>query len=351
MKLSKKELDSVLDKVTAEFEDIIKSAEAEEGQPLSKADPGTQTSAEQDPDGSSTAPPAPEGSPSAETSAPPSSPSPEGAAPPAEGPPADASAGAPGGDGMEGQVSYAQIPPEQLAAEIGKLPVEDQKALFLATKTALMASMGGDGAPPADASPEASASAAPPAASPSAPPAAAGAPPAASPSASPAGSPEEPPMGKGEFDDKSGKVSAGSMKKNEDHNGFGDRLAKAEGLIATLQKSLADKTAENAALESAITEKLGPLAAGIQKIVERSNTPMRKSVRGVAEVQVIGKPGDESATKSKVDVSTLTKSEVTAKLRDLTAPGGAPLAKKDNDAVKAFMVGSAGIESVAHLLG
>lgn len=345
MKLNKKELNSVIDKVTAEFEDIIKAAVAE-GQPLSKADPGTQGSAEVDPEGSSTAPAAPEGSPSAPSAdasaGPPASPSPEASAPPAEGSP-EGSHAEPDGDEV-GQVSYAQIPPEQLSAEIGKLPPEDQKALFLACKTALMATMGGAGAPPPGASPEASAPS--PEAS-----ASAGPPAAPGPDASASPSPEAPPMGKGEFDDKSGKVSAGSMKKSEDQNGFADRLAKAESTVATLLKSNSDKDAELAALNKAFEEKLEPLAKGIQAIVERASVPMRKSVKGISEVQFAGKPGDEPATKSKVDVSSMSKAEATQKLRELTAPGTAPLAKKDINAVVSFMAGNGNIESVAHLLG
>lgn len=345
MKLTKKELDKVLASVTEDVAELLKS-ETEEGEKLSKADPGAETAGEEKPEGSSAEPPKeePSASPSPEASG-------DGSAPPAaEGtPPAPEGEGsAPSGDPAADQ----QGGPEALEAEYAQLPPEELKAHFLACKSALMKVLAGgagpEGSAPAGApGAEGSAPAAPPAAPP------AGAPPApegSAPPAPPAGpSPEgEPPMGKKEIkmsgNGSGGKISAGKMAKSEDVTVSSDvlaRLEKAEKALEQvegLKKTIAEKDAVIASFE----EKVGQVAGGIAKLIER---PIRKSV---ASVTYAAKPGSEPASKSTIDPSSLSKSEVTQKLRAATASES--LSKKDRDLVSGFMLGTVTIDKVAHLL-
>lgn len=314
--LSKAQLDRVLAQVTDDVAELLKS-EADEGVKLSKADEGEETPAEKKPEGSSTEPPAPEASPEASADAPPagdeSAPAPEASA-----------EGSPEGD----PAADAGLTPEALQAEYAKLPPEELKMHFLAAKAALMAVMGSDDG---QAPPEASAP-------PAAPPAAAG----------PEGSavaPEAstPPMGKKELkmgDGSGGKITPGKMAKSEDvviPAEILERLTKAEAALSQvedLKKSLADKDAQISQFE----EKMGQVAAGFQKLMNR---PMRKSVTGISYIQ---KPGSESGA----DVSRLSKTEVVQKLTEVTA--SSTLTKSDRDLINSYVVGNVPVDAVAKFL-
>lgn len=231
MKLTKTQIDELLEAVTQDLTELLKSEE------LSKADPGAQALGEGAPEGSSVAPPAPEGS--------------EDKAPEGEKEESSSAEGseekAPEASESSDPAQEESITPEELQAEYAKLPVEELKAHFLACKQALMAVMGGEGGegsqPPAPPAPEATEPAAPPA--PPAPPA---------PEAT-----EPPPVAKSE--------------KSE-----GEQLQKAE--VESLKKSLEDQ-GKLVAEQALALERLSKAFLSV------ANMPLRKSAETVEHV---GKP-------------------------------------------------------------
>lgn len=336
-RLSKAELATVLEQATADFAKALDIED--EGTVLAKADPGHEAPAEENPEGSSSAPPAPEASASAPaTDGAPATPPAEGQSATGESPMASPDPAADPAAQGQGEVSV-----EQIKAEFDSLDVEEVKKYFLAAKASLMEKMGGPGGAPAGAGPDASASpdgsAPPPAASPSAPPAA-----AASPSPSP--SPEEPPMGKGEFDDESGKVSAGKMAKSLDVDEVLNRLSKAEAAVAEvagLKKAIAEKDATIAAFE----EKLGKVAAGVQRIVDRQ--PLRKSFStSAAAAAVVAKPGSEGPSAGGKAPVNMTRPEAIRKLNEVTR--NPSLKKTERETINAFVAGNGTFDSVVQFL-
>lgn len=308
MKLDKKQLEKVLESVTADVAAMLKS-ETEEVS-LNKADPGEETPAEKTPAGSSTESSAP-------ADAAPEAPHDEAAEASAAAAPADAAPEASGDPAND-----AQATPEALQAEYAQLPVEELKMHYMACKSALMQMLGAgaDGAgPEASASPE-------------------GAPAPEASAPAPEASPE---MGKKEL--KLGDGSGGKITKSEGED-LAARLAKTEAALAeveTLKKALTDKDATIASLE----ESVGRVADGFKKLLERQGA-MRKSVAGVS---FIGKPGTPTpAEAGSIDVSSLSKAEVTARLRDISA--NPKLAKSDRDTINKFYSGQVGIDGVAKLL-
>lgn len=139
-------------------------------------------------------------------------------------------------------------------------------------------------------------------------------------------------MGKGEWDDKSGKVTAGKMSKSQ--NDIEVRLSKAEKAldqVTALNKTVAEKDAQIAALNDNINR----IAAGVTKLMDKQAS-MRKSYSSVG---VILKPGSEPLAKNEsLDVSTLSDSQVNEKLREVTASQS--LAKSDRDLINTFYAGN-----------
>jgi hypothetical protein len=286
MKLTKAQVDKILEEVSQDLVELIKSEE------LSKADPGAQALGEGAPEGSSVATPpaAPEGS---EDKSPEESSS-------AESPESPAPEGSEGSDPAQEE----SISPEQLQAEYSKLPVEELQAHFLACKQALMAVMGGEGSqPPA---PEATAPAAPPV-SPSAPPVS----PSATPAAPAAPAPE----------------ATDPLSVNKSEVSEGEQLKKAE--VESLKKSLEDQG--KLVAEQALA--LDRLSNAFLKI---ANMPLRKSAESVDHV---GKPTVEV---------TLSKSEAIKKLNTVSLKSD--LKKSDRQLINQYALGHVGLDAVAHLL-
>lgn len=348
-KLSKSEMNRLLAEVTEDVAALLKS-EAQETAALNKADPGMQAPGETTPEGSSSAPQPEESSSSSSSS---SSPSGEGSFSHSADPAATAmDGGTPAaGPGPEGTVAPdaapaaqpgadpagdAGVSPEALEGEYMKLPPEELKMHLMAASSAYDKLTGGGAgqAPPAAPGPEGSMS-------PSAPPPEMGKGEYSEASHSESSSSS---MGKGEFDDKSGQKKAGSLGKSEEIKAIETRLAKAEEAhlqVENLTKALADKDAQIGALEANINR----IAAGVQKIVTRQ-TSMRKSVSGISELGFIAKPGTPQP--GQVDASSLTKSEITARLNQATARKD--LTKSDRDAINRYVVGSEPVESIAKFL-
>jgi hypothetical protein len=303
---------------------------------LAKADPGRETSAEQPPEGSSTAPP---GSPAgAPADGPPDSPpgSPGDAGPP-DGPPGDPPGdAAPGGEQPPGEGGGDDSSPEALEQaymQMGQQDVGMLQAHYLAARAALVATMGQQGGSPGG-SPDQGAS--PPGA---APPPPAGSPPAGSPP--PDEAPGEPPVGKAEI-----KASPGSggqkITKSEDPVAQAlARLAKADETsqqLAVLQKTVADLTAKNSNLENLV----GRVNAGFERILKR---PLRKAVTNIAAVS---KPG---TTVEVADaLRQMPRQEVVSKLLSAQRTQGGKMSKSDRDAIDAYTLGQRGVEVVAHLI-
>lgn len=349
-KLNKADLTDIVDMLASDVAVLVKS-EAEGGVALNKADPGEETPGEKKPEGSSLEGSKDEGSsdgpPSGDSGPPDAS---AGGPPPdaSAGPPPDASASAGAPTGDPAADASAGLSPEAIKAEIAHLGLEETKMYFLAFQSHLSDLMtaqgGGAGAPP-----DASAGAPPPGAAP---------PPDASASAVPPGGPEgssappppagppaggPPEMGKGEFDDKSGKVSEGKMSKAEQAEIVSLVKAQVEG---PMKKALAEKDAEIESLKKALDESVSKIAGSLTKMANKAQA-LRKSAAGVSVVQ---KPGTETAPEAgKVDVSKLNKSEVTAKLREVTAR--TDLKKSDRDLATAVILGHKPASEAAHLLG
>jgi len=139
MKLSKSQINKLLEQVTNDVAVMLKSDTEEVT--LSKADPGEETTAETTPDGSATdGPPGEQSSAGPEDSGAPDASadaSAEGSAPPMDG----------GPDGGQDPATDAGATPEALQAEYMKLPPEELKMHLMAAHAALMAMESQGGGP------------------------------------------------------------------------------------------------------------------------------------------------------------------------------------------------------------
>lgn len=301
MRLTKSQLDKILDQVEQDVTELLKS------EALAKADPGMPAKAEESSEGSSVEPPPPVAGDEASAS------DSSGSAPAPGAPPvapeasassgsesssgssgSESSSGSSGSSGSEGSASPeadAGGNPEELQAEYSKLPLEELKTHFLACKAALVSLIGqgddGAGAPPPDAAPPA-------------PPAPMGPPPGAPPMAPPGAPPMDP-----------------TMKSNSE--------------VINLKKSLDDQ----ASLVAKQAEAIEKLSAAFAKVISK---PMRKSVDSVSYIQ---KPGEGTEIN-------MTKSEAKEKLNQITRTKA--LKKSDRDLINQFVLGHSEIESIAHLL-
>jgi hypothetical protein len=326
MELTKKDLEKLIDSVTTDLSGILESEK------LSKADPGVETPGEKTPEGSSAdVPPEESASPSGEEGG-------EGApagvedGAPAEGAPDAAPEGAPEGQpGEEGQTdpaADAQGTGEALVAEYSKLPPEELKMHFLACKEALMQSLGGDGqgneAPP-EGQPAGGESACPTCGAPTEAP-----PQEQAPTGDASAAPMEPGMGKSEFDSpetgsKGAEVTEGKMSKSE----FDPAALMAE--VEVLKKGLKEKEIHIQQME----ESFGQAAIGLKKLFERG-TGLRKSIASVAFTP---KPGSEAASTDKLDVKSMSRTEVLGRLKSVTATNTS-LKKSDRDQINAYVFGT-----------
>lgn len=295
-KLNKKGLQKLLDETVEQLSAVLAKAEVEGTESLAKADPGEETSAEKTPSKESQKESAPEGSPAEESS---SSEGPKEGPPseaPAEAPPAAPAAegAAPGGD--PAQEMAGEVTVEGLQAEYQAMPVEEQKMHLLALKAALMTTM-------AAAEPKAPAAPAMAAEGP------ADAPPMAPPPAAPPAMAPGPALMRSETDP--------------------ETLARIE----TLEKAVKEK--------DQIIEGFGKVAEGLKNLLVSN----RKSVHSVS---LVGKPGDQ-LTKSENDVTSLTKSQVDQKLKEVIAKGN--LKKSDKDLIIEFTAGrNPDVSKIAHLI-
>lgn len=303
IKFNKEQLDEMLAAVAVDITEMLKNESAA----LTK---GAKDDAPAEESEGSEGPAAPEAS-APEASGPPAGPeasAPE-AGPPAEvAPPAGPEASAPAPAPGQGEIEPAPTV-EQLQAEYSQLDPEQLKMHYLACKGALLASMGGG------AGPEASAPAGPPA-------------PPAGPPAGPEAS--APPMAMGEKSGKQvvlgdakgngGKIEAGKMSKSE--------IEKDEK-IAKLEKSQADQT---------------EAVAQLAKVIETVLQPVRKSVKGISDVRFVARTEEPKVS----PVSSLTKKEVTAKLREKARD--IKLSKSDKDLISSYTVGGVDISKIEHLL-
>jgi hypothetical protein len=304
------EVERDLKPVLVEAKDRLLKAEDEKSGPPAKKDDEKSAPAEESSSSEGSAPPA-EASAGGDAGGPPA---PEASA----SAPADASAGGPPPPGPEASASPGGLPtdPAQLQQMIQSAPPEVQKAIYLAAKQALFASMGGAGAGPG---PEASASPAPPMPPPG-PEASASAPmpppPGPEASAPPAG-PPPPMMGKGEI-----KASPGN-------GGKSAPVKKSEPQMNTDVEDLK-------ALVKAQAEDIKLLTKAVQHM---AGTPVRKAVTGIS---VIAKSEAKEPTR-------LSKSEVNAKLSEKIREGD--LTKKDRESIRRFYdTGSTNYTLVEHLL-
>ncbi len=299
--LNESEYQKVLADIEADLEAVLKS----ESDALSKADDGSvppEKSEEAAPEASESA--APEASESPEAAAPeasesaaPVDASPEGAAPEASESP-EAPVGAEGGG------------EEDLESKLMALPEEQLRHLYMAAKQAMFARMSQQGAPGAgDAPPDASAPVAPPAAPPQAPAAAVPPPPEAA--------------MKGEADLSLMKPKAkGEMSSNAANGG--------PGKSAVLGKSEDAKYVE-------MEQKLELMAKAVNLVLGQ---PVRKAITGISHL-----PKNDGTTQDKSEV-TLTKSEITAKLKGLDY---AKLTKHDRTAINNYY-NKFEVSQIAHLL-
>ena len=305
MKLNSTELNKLLDQVSEDVAGILAKAEEDEKSPMAKASPGEEAPGETTPAGSSTEGSAPEASPEGSPSE-----GPEGSA----GDAASEASAPEGSEQTQNPATDESAGPEALTAEYAKLPIEELKMHVMAAHQALMQAIGGDGggqdpsmgqpdgAPAGGPAPEATPPAGPP----------------------PEATPEQPPMGKKEF--KANESNGGKIMKSQ-----------IELRLETLEKSLADKDATIADLET----KFGKAAEGLQKLIEKSNNvALRKSISGISFDKKPGEVGKEEVV--------LSKSEAIAKCNALSTKSD--LKKSDRDAIMAFVIGSAPQSTISHLL-
>jgi len=279
-KLTKAQISKILDEVSEEVDELLKSEAASVA--LQKAAPGQETSGEVTPSGSSTDENfSPEGS-AAPSHAPDETslaPGPEGSAPGGGGeePPPPG----PGGEepALGGDEGGDAATPEALAAEYSQLPLEDLKMHFEACQMALEQALGGAGGAGDEGG--------------------AGAPPEASAGpGGPGGPPEEMP---------------------------GTDMGKSKREIDNLKKSLSDK-------DGAITNLKGQIGK-LTDLLEQSlvqQQVIRKSAKGLSDLT------KSSQEPQLTDVSNLSKAEVIQKLRTVTADG--KLSKADRELINQFVI-------------
>ena len=300
--LNKKDLQKLLDETVESLTDVLAKAESEG---LVKADPGEEAPAEKTPAGSSTEGSSPEKS-ASEGSSEETAESP--AAPPSEAPGEGAEAGAesPGVPGEAEQAMGdpaqemgAEVSVESLQAEYQSMPVEDQKMHLLALKAALMTTLAA-GQVPGQAPMQGQA---PPMAS-----EAAMAPPVATP-----GGAEMPPP-------------APPVLKSETDPAILERLQ-------ILEKSVKEK--------DEIITGFGAVAEGLKKMLIG-----RKSAHSIS---VLSKPGDGLTKSEAQDFTSLSKSEISSRLKEVIATQ--KLSKTDKDLIITFTAGSnQDVSKIAHLL-
>lgn len=317
--MSNEELRALVAGVQVELDSYLGS----ERDKLSKAHPGEEDSSELPADESATASP-PEssdsgppdvsgGPPDASASGPPDD---SAGGPPMDGsaeggpPPPDASADpSAGGDPMS---DPGVLDPAAIEAELSQMPPEHVKALYLACKSVIFASMGGGSPDGGSAPPGPDAGSAPP--MPPGPPGGGGGPP---------GAPPGPPAMKAE-------VSAGTTVKGPPANGGETKAGSALG------KSEAAKDAVIADLQKKVAEFDG-ITSALMNVVEKViSVPPRRAVAGVSEL-----------AKAAEDPSKLDKAEITARL-DRAAR--TKLHKSDRELINKYAVGSIDVSKVKHLL-
>lgn len=316
-------LDNILAQVEQELAPVLKA----EKDRLVKAKEDGDGDGDADDKGSDGPPAKEESSPPAEESSPAAPPADASGAPPA-GPPAspagpDASASPPGSP----PASPGGLPadPAALAQMIAQMPIEKQKAIYLASKQSLSAALAA-GSPPAG--PDASAGAPPmaPPAAPAAPPMDASAPPA--PPAPPASAPPADASGAPPMDP----AMKNEMKPSEGNGGKSVPVKKTEK-----QPMVNKDNEELKALVKAQDEKIGQLTKIVGML---AGTPVRKAVTSVG---VLKKTED-----GKDEQKQLTKSEVTSQLTELIK--GNKLSKKDRENVRKFYdQGSSDFKLIEHL--
>jgi hypothetical protein len=302
-------LDAVLAEVTGEIAEMLRKDEAALMKAAEEKSPEDDAPAEASEGSSGPS----EGPPSEESAGPPAEAAPpmapEGSAPPEAAPPGQEAMGAP----EEGAIEPAPTV-EQLQAEYSQLDPEALKMHYLACKAAIMSQMGGG--------PEASA----PAAAPPAPPA----PPAAAPgleaSAAPALKGE---LSAGKQIDNNGEANGGKLK------GGSMKKSETDAEIESLKAQLA-----------AQGEQLKKGEAAMLQLAEFVAKPLRKSVKGLSDLQFIPKDAD---AEKKGAAASLSKAEVMVKLRE-KARSDAKLTKSDRDLINQYAVGAVDLSKIEHLL-
>ncbi len=305
-KFSPEELDSMLASVTSEVIEFLRKDEAELAKAVKDA-PAEESEGSEGPAAPEASAPAPDEAPPADAAPPMDDGSaPAEAAPPEGSAPADG-APAPAPDAMAQDQAIEPAPTvEQLQAEYSQLDPEALKLHYLACKGAIMMAMG-------QAGPEASAPAPD-----------ASAPPMAPPGGAPAPEASAPPAFKAEM---------GAGKKIDLSDGNGGEIKAGK-----LGKSESDQRIEALELQLKKSEQT------MLQLVEIVAKPLRKSVKGVSELQFITKEGDAPVA---APSSTMTKAEITSKLREKAKT---TLSKSDRDLMNQFVVGAVDITKIEHLL-
>lgn len=298
----------------ADMKALIKKASEEVGRAFSKADPGQETPAEETPDGSSASSSPPDTS---SSSGPPASVTGDASAggppPDASGAPPDASASAPPtGDGDPAADTGDQVTPEALFSEYSQLDLEALKMHVAAANAALQQVMSGQGDGSQGAPPDASASAG-------------GPPPSPGAAASPPAGPPPPAM----------KAEAEMHKAVKDLQGT---LSKAEKDIQARDSKINELTAQVAQLDASLTK----VVTAVTKSVHPG---LRKSVAGISDVRVSGKPGTQAPGAGE---KTLSKSEAIVKLNEFARSGKATAA--DRNTIVQFCVGKVPMADVQKFL-
>jgi hypothetical protein len=310
---NKENINKLLEQVVEDVASILAKSE----QPLTKADPGKETTGESTPSGSSSegstdpsASPAPTPTASAAGDADDAKPTPDASASP------DASAQDPAAD--------QSADPAALKAEYAKMPVDEMKLHFVALHAALMEAMAstGDQSAAAPQAPQATA-------------------PEATPGEGSSAGPGEQSVVKKEIkasEGSGGQMTTG-MKKTE--ISFEDRLVSLEKSLKEKDELIADKEKSFAELENKFNE----AAASMNKFLQKhTGIGLRKSIAGVSEVAFENKPG----TEIKGELVELKKSEAIAKLNEVTRR--TDLKKSDREAINQYVLGAAPQSTIAHLL-
>lgn len=347
--IDEKSLDSILAEVEQELEPVLKAEKArlakaddDSDGPPKKDDKGGDDKGEKsggddkgppksdDSSADASAPPAADASASAPPAGPP--------APPAGPPGADASASAPPAGSPPASPASPGFPtdPAALAQMIAAQPLEAQKAIYLASKQALAASMSAGAGSPAPAGapagapppgPDASAMGPGAGAPPMAPPAPPAGPPAGAPPADASGAPPMDPTMKSD------------MKPSEGNGGQMKAVAKSEKTVDNNKdtEELKKLVKSQADLIKSQGEKLDLLQRAVTHI---AGTPVRKAVTSVSALKKTEGDGKESKQ--------LTKAEMNAQLSQMIK--GGKLNKSDKEKVRKFYdEGSTNFESIAHL--